>query len=104
MGSPTSLRKEARAILIRHCEEDGLRSAMPKLHLMRFRWASLPLVSTQFPCMALVIQGTKSIEFGGRHLEYGAGEYLLASIDMPVISRIVNASKTQPLLALAVEI
>ncbi len=79
-------------------------SVMPGVHLMRFGWTSLPLVSTQFPCMALVLQGTKSIEFGGAHLEYGEGQYLLASIDMPAISRIVNASKTQPLLSVAVQI
>jgi hypothetical protein len=54
--------------------------------------------------MALVLQGTKSVEFGGAHLKYGAGQYLLASIDVPATSRIVNASKTQPLLAMAVDI
>ena len=79
-------------------------SAMPGVHLMRFGWRSLPLVSTQFPCMALVLQGTKSVEFGGQHLEYGAGQYLLVSVDVPAASRIVNASKTHPLLAIAVEI
>ncbi len=79
-------------------------SVMPGVHLMRFGWRSLPLVATQFPCMALVLQGTKSVEFGGMHLEYGPGQYLLASIDVPAVSRIVNASKTQPLLAAAVQI
>ena len=79
-------------------------SAMPGVHLMRFGWRSLPLVSTQFPCMALVLQGTKSVEFAGAHLEYGPGQYLLASIDLPATSRIVNASKTHPLLAVAVQI
>lgn len=79
-------------------------SVMPGVHLMRFGWRSLPLVSTQFPCMALVLQGTKSVEFGGQHLEYGAGQYLLASVDVPAASRIVNASKPHPLLAVAVQI
>ena len=31
-------------------------------------------MATQFPCMAMVIQGTKSVEFGEAHLEYGAGQ------------------------------
>lgn len=90
---------------MRNCEADRLSmSAMPGVHLMRFGWTSLPLVSTQFPCMALVLQGIKSVEFGGKHLEYGAGQYLLASIDMPAASRIVNASRNRPLLAIAVQI
>jgi len=105
MRSASSLQREARLILIRHCEEDRLSlSVMPGVHLMRFGWRSLPLVSTQFPCMALVLQGTKSVEFGGQHIEYGAGQYLLASVDVPAASRIVNASKARPLLAAAVEI
>lgn len=79
-------------------------SAMPGMHLMRFGWRSLPLVATQFPCMALVIQGTKSVEFGGKHLEYGPGQFLLASINIPAVSRIVNASKTEPLLAAGIQL
>jgi AraC-like DNA-binding protein len=54
--------------------------------------------------MAMVLQGTKSVEFGQKHLEYGAGRYIVASMDLPATSRIVNASKTHPLLAVAVDI
>src|SRR5260370_24135205 len=105
MRSASSLQREARLILIRHCEEDRLSmSVMPGVHLMRFGWRSLPLVSTQFPCMALVLQGTKSVEFGGQHLEYRAGQYLLASVDVPAASRIVNASQTHSQLAVALHI
>jgi AraC-like DNA-binding protein len=105
MRSSASLRRQARSILLRHCEQEGLSmSVMPGVHLMRFGWTSVPLVATQSPCMAMVIQGSKSIEFADTNLEYGAGQYLLASIDMPATSRIANASKTHPLLALAVQI
>jgi AraC-like DNA-binding protein len=44
------------------------------------------------------------VEFGEAHLEYSAGQYLLTSIDVPATSRIVNASKTHPLLAVGVQI
>ena len=71
---------------------------------MRFGWASRPLVSMYSPCMALVIQGAKSLDFGATHLEYGAGQYLLTSIDMPVTSRIVSATGRCPLLAMGIEI
>src|SRR5688572_21748330 len=105
MPSSAPLWREARSILIRHCAEDRLSmSVMPGVHLMRFGWTSLPLVSTQSPCMAMVLQGAKSIEFGGINLQYGAERYILASIDVPVTSRIVNASKKHPLLAVAVQI
>jgi len=54
--------------------------------------------------MALVIHGAKNLDFGRTHLEYGAGQFLLASIDMPVTSRIVSATSKCPLLAVGVEI
>lgn len=54
--------------------------------------------------MAIVLQGTKSVEFGKTQLKYGTGQYLLASIDLPATSKIVNASKMHPLLAVAVQI
>ena len=79
-------------------------SVMPGVHLMRFGWKSLPLVAKQGPCMAMVLQGSKSVEFGQRYLEYGAGQYLLASVDLPATSRIVNASEGQPLLAIGMDI
>ena len=79
-------------------------SVMPGVHLMRFGWTRLPLVAKQSPCLALVLQGTKSVEFGNSFLEYGEGQYLLASMDLPAASRIVNASRSRPLLAAAVDI
>ncbi|MGJ5817370.1 AraC family transcriptional regulator [Paludibaculum fermentans] len=100
-----SLCSEARRIVARHCRQDGLAlQVLPGLHLMRFGWKSQPLVSTQLPCMALVLQGAKSVEFGTVHLEYGVGQYLLTSIDIPATSRIVHASRTQPLLAVGVDL
>ena len=47
-------------------------------------------------CMALVIQGVKTLDFGTTHLEYGAGQFLLSSIDMPSTSKILNATGRKP--------
>ncbi len=105
MLPPPSLWKEAKSILLRHAAEDRLStSVLPGLHLMRFGWPSQPLVSMYAPCMAMVVQGSKSLDFGSTHLEYGAGQYLLASIGMPVTSRITRATRKHPLLALAVDL
>lgn len=79
-------------------------SEMPGLHLMRFGWRSLPLIAQQSPCMALVLQGAKSVEFGQKQLVYRAGEYLLASMDVPATSRIVSGSTARPLLAIGMDI
>lgn len=106
MVAVSPLRKEARSILMRHAEEDRLTgNALPGLHLMRFGWASRPLVTVRsMRCMALVLQGVKTLDFGSTHLKYAAGQFLLSSIDMPSTSNILRATRVSPLLALAVEI
>lgn len=49
--------------------------------------------------MALVVQGAKRTVLGDREFNYGAGEYLVASIELPVTGSIVQASVDRPFLA-----
>ncbi|MBP2478609.1 AraC-like DNA-binding protein [Crossiella equi] len=46
--------------------------------------------------LALVAQGRKRIALGDRLYEYGAGEYLLASVDMPITGNWVGISPANP--------
>jgi len=48
--------------------------------------------------MALIAQGRKRIALGDRVYEYGAGQYLVASVDLPVTGHFVRASKKTPSL------
>ncbi|HLV83636.1 MAG TPA: AraC family transcriptional regulator [Devosia sp.] len=48
--------------------------------------------------MALVAQGTKRIALGDRVYEYGPGQYLVASIDLPVTGQFLDASPDHPAL------
>lgn len=48
--------------------------------------------------MALIAQGTKRLALGDRVYEYGAGQYLVASIDLPVTGQFLQASPEHPAL------
>lgn len=48
--------------------------------------------------MALIAQGRKRIALGERVYEYGAGQYLVASVDLPVTGAFLDASADQPAL------
>ncbi|MBP0441062.1 AraC family transcriptional regulator [Tianweitania sediminis] len=48
--------------------------------------------------MALVAQGAKRLALGERMYEYGPGQYLVASVDLPVSGRFVGASPDHPAL------
>lgn len=52
------------------------------------------------PVVCLIVQGRKQTTFGDRTFDLGAGECLLVSHDLPVVSRIVDA----PYLAMLVEV
>lgn len=52
--------------------------------------------STTGTVMALIAQGEKRIALGDRLYRYGVGQYLVASIDLPITGQFVGASPTQP--------
>lgn len=71
---------------------------------MRFSWPSQPLVNVQSPSMAVVLQGAKCVSFAGSNLTYKAGQYALAAIHLPAISRILEGSADRPLVAVVIDI
>jgi len=48
--------------------------------------------------MALIAQGGKRIVLGDRVYEYGPGQYLIASVDVPVTGHFIDASPKHPAL------
>jgi AraC-type transcriptional regulator N-terminus len=48
----------------------------------------------------LVAQRTKSILLADKAFHYGAGQYLVVSVDLPVTSRIIAASEGDPYLSI----
>lgn len=53
------------------------------------------------PALIFVLQGAKDVSLGGASFAYGAGAFLIMSVGMPVLSKITQASRERPYLALA---
>ena len=51
------------------------------------------------PVMCLILQGSKITSIGDQRVHLRAGDALLVSHDLPVVSRITEASKTEPYIA-----
>ncbi|MFF4117280.1 AraC family transcriptional regulator N-terminal domain-containing protein [Streptomyces sp. NPDC001714] len=49
------------------------------------------------PTLAIVAQGTMRTVFNGQPYEYGAGKYVIASLDLPSTSQVVQADHDEPL-------
>lgn len=52
----------------------------------------------------MVMQGQKKIQLGDQMIQYGAGEYLISTIDMPAAGQIIGASEAAPYLGVRVEL
>jgi AraC-like DNA-binding protein len=59
---------------------------------------------TYEPSLILTAQGRKRVELGGKTFTYGSSHYLLASVTLPVVARVVEASEEKPCLALSLKL
>lgn len=76
--------------------EGEYKTAIEGLGISRRSMPSAPCHSSYRPCFAMVIQGAKSLQLGTDTINYGAGDYLLTSLDLPVAWRVVEASPEVP--------
>ncbi|HXV31678.1 MAG TPA: AraC family transcriptional regulator [Sinorhizobium sp.] len=97
-------RQEMIDIIAQIAGEDGdYRTIVPCLSVHRNSNASNLICAAYRPGLAIIVQGAKRVVLGDETLVYGASDYLLASIDLPVLARIL-ASPEEPYLGLYFEI
>ncbi len=77
---------------------------VPGLMLVRRTAPSAPCSGTYAPSVIVVAQGSKRVELGQTTFIYDQSRFLLTSIDLPIVSQVVEASKAKPLLALALKL
>ena len=102
---PSSIIEELRSALIRkicaHTAAEGETStAVPGLRLYR-RTAPSPCNSAAYePSLVVFVQGQKRVNLGRTSYLCGESNFLLTSIDLPVVSQIVAATPEKPLLSI----
>jgi len=84
--------------------QEKLITEVPGLLLARHTAPTAATCFTYEPSVAVIPQGRKSVELGGTTFVYDASRYLLTSVDLPVISRWVEASEEVPALAMALKL
>jgi AraC-like DNA-binding protein len=85
------------ALITRHARPD-LSTPIDGVLLSRVDHPSKPAVSMTGTVVALIAQGAKRLALGDRVLDYGAGHYVVASVDMPIIGQFTEASPERPAL------
>lgn len=69
------------------------------MSLYRTAETTEPLGGINKPTLALVLQGAKRSVLGERVYDYYAGQYLVVTLDLPLVSHIVEASSDRPFIA-----
>src|ERR1700691_5408659 len=92
---------ELRALLARKIafsvgSEENRATEIPGLTLHRRAAPTAPCSMTYEPGVTVIAQGRKRVELGRTTFIYGESRYLLTSADLPIVSRIVEASDEVP--------
>lgn len=91
--------RELAALITRHTKANGFhQTAIARLEFARESSVATLLPSVIQPLLAIVVQGKKAALLGEEAYYYGAAQYLVISIDMPISGFIVEASEAQPYL------
>ncbi|MGW4487939.1 AraC family transcriptional regulator N-terminal domain-containing protein [Amycolatopsis sp. NPDC004368] len=86
---------ELRTLITRHAGRTDLPGG---LMLSNEPAPTEPAAALTGPVLAVVAQGRKRIGTGDRTFEYGAGQYLVVTVDMPVTGHFIEAGPTRPFL------
>lgn len=92
-----ALLAELRALLERHVRPDWT-TAIDGVLISRVARPDPPQPSMSGTVLAVIAQGTKQLALGDRVFTYGAGQYLVASVDLPVTGHFTRADPGRPAL------
>jgi AraC-like DNA-binding protein len=90
--------------ITRHADEGLTRTALPGVSVVCSRATTEPLCGIAEPTLAVVAQGVKDTALNGRTFTYGPGQFLVVSVDLPVIGHVTQGSAEDPFLAFVLEL
>ncbi|MGO4377121.1 AraC family transcriptional regulator N-terminal domain-containing protein [Pseudoduganella sp. RAF53_2] len=73
------------------------------LMILRSDHEKIPAHLVFKPALCVTVQGGKWTTFGDQRFDYGAGQALVVSVEMPAVSRVVTASPDEPYLGVIIE-
>ncbi|MBL8095713.1 MAG: AraC family transcriptional regulator [Anaerolineales bacterium] len=89
-----------------HCPHDGrFEPGIPGMRMVRYSRVSSERAHTaQRPVLCIVAQGAKRLMLGSEVYIYNPSRMLVVSVDLPVAAQVVQASPTEPYLALILDL
>jgi AraC-like DNA-binding protein len=96
MAEPLS---ELKSLVARHARPGAPTTVLAGVRATISRVPTEAIHCVSEPSLGVVVQGAKRTVVGDRVFEYGEGDFVVVSTDLPIASRIVRASAERPYLA-----
>jgi AraC-like DNA-binding protein len=90
--------------IARVIREDGVVEPLKGLHLGRVSAPLQRIHSVLEPSFCVIAQGSKEVLLGDSRYRYDPAHYLIATLELPRVSQVLEASKEQPYLSLRLEL
>jgi AraC-like DNA-binding protein len=97
-------REELVERLMQALPEDGAAEPLEGLLLRRASSPTKLMHSVFFPAFCVIAQGRKEILLGENRYWYDPAQYLIATAELPIVSRITEASPEQPYLSVILKL
>jgi AraC-like DNA-binding protein len=97
-------RQELVGRMMKILPEDGILEVFPHLTLARSARTTEQLHSIFKPAFCIIAQGSKQVLLGEEVFRYDPGHYLISTVDLPIVSHVVEASAENPYLSLRVDL
>lgn len=92
-------------IIARHAPHDGISScALPGVKLARSATPTMPMPVIYEPTVCFVAQGRKRATVGKTVYTYDPAQFLIASVGLPVMGAVIEASEAQPYLSMQLDL
>ncbi|TYS13512.1 AraC family transcriptional regulator [Rossellomorea vietnamensis] len=83
--------------------DGAVATAIPSLSFIRFSEVTGPVYGVYKPSLCIIVQGRKEVLLAQESYLYGPANYLVASVNLPIVGQVTEASPEVPYLALKLE-
>jgi len=100
-----TLKKTLVRLVERAATEEGFNpTPIPNVSCYRISRPNTQMPAVYLPCLCVIVQGRKNVMLGKQRVSYGELEFLVASVHLPVIGIVEEATEERPYFVIQIDI
>lgn len=97
-------REELAERISTHLGTNGVLEIFPGITIARSCASTLPMHSVFKPALCVIAQGSKHVRLGNETFVYDQGHFLIATVDLPISSCVLEATEEKPYLSFRLDL